>query len=49
MKRKRFSVEQIVAVLSRVEYNESRPHRALGEMSLAEYVRQSALQARLTD
>jgi len=33
----------------RVEYNESRPHRALGEMSPAEYVRQLGLQAQLTD
>jgi putative transposase len=33
----------------RVEYNESRPHRALGEVSPAEYVRQLGLQAQLTD
>ncbi len=33
----------------RVEYNESRPHRALGEVPPAEYVRQLGLQAQLTD
>ncbi|KWE54314.1 hypothetical protein WT51_03640, partial [Burkholderia territorii] len=33
----------------RIEYNESRPHRALGEVPPAEYVRQLGLQAQLTD
>ena len=33
----------------RVEYNESRPHRALGEVAPAEYARQLGLQAQLTD
>jgi len=33
----------------REEYNESRPHRALGEVPPAEYVRQLGLQAQLTD
>ncbi|KVH46681.1 hypothetical protein WJ38_21905 [Burkholderia ubonensis] len=33
----------------RVEYNESRPHRALGEVPPAEYVRQLGLQAQLTE
>ncbi|WP_322074112.1 integrase core domain-containing protein [Burkholderia cepacia] len=33
----------------RVEYNESRPHRALYEVPPAEYVRQLGLQAQPTD
>lgn len=33
----------------RMEYNESRPHGALGEMSPAEYVRQLNLRPQLTD
>lgn len=32
----------------RVEYNESRPHRALGEVPPAEYVRQLSPDAQLT-
>jgi putative transposase len=33
----------------RVEYSESRPHKALGEVSSAEYARQSGLRTPLTD